>query len=85
MCPSQFEDEWRAEFEMYGDSHAGKFIFSDPMPEEKRQFGFRWLAERERARKAREETNIWYARWTFYAAVAAVVIGILGVAVTLFH
>ncbi len=71
MSHPQHAAEWRAEFERIGESQVGSFINSGPMPEEKRQFGFRWLGEQALARKLREERAFWYARWTFFAAVAA--------------
>jgi hypothetical protein len=52
--------------------------------EPKRQFAFRWLREQERTRRIREEQTYRYVQWTLLAAVAAVIVGIIGVAVTLF-
>jgi hypothetical protein len=83
MADPQHEAEWRAEFERIGESQVGSFINSGPMSEEKRQFGFRWLGEQAHARKLREERNLWYARWTFFAAVAAVIVGLIGIALSI--
>jgi hypothetical protein len=76
------EAKWRAEFEMVGHDaiHREHKMF----PEPKRQFAFRWLREKEKAREDRDEAAQWYLKWTFRAAVAAVVVGIIGVAVTWF-
>jgi hypothetical protein len=54
-------------------------IFFD---ESKRKFAVRWLREKEIAREAREKAAHWYTKWTFFAAVAAVIVGIIGVLVT---
>lgn len=80
MPDTKEQAEWRAEFEKVGYDaiHRGHGMF----PEPKRQFAFRWLREKERAREAREEAAHWYLKWTFAAAVAAVIVGIIGVAVT---
>ena len=83
MPHPQHAAEWRAEFERIGESQVGSFINSGPMPEEKRQFGFRWLGEQALARKLREERAFWYARWTFFAAVAAVIVGLISIALSI--
>jgi hypothetical protein len=56
---------------------------------QKRQVALRWLREkeiardvREEARDARNEAAYSYSKWTFVAAVAAVIVGIIGVLVT---
>ena len=85
MANPQHEAEWRAEFERIGESQVGSFINSGPMSEEKRQFGFRWLGEQAHTRKLREERGLWYAGWTFVAAVAAVIVSLIGVGSTLLH
>ena len=54
-------------------------IYND---ERKREAAFRWLADEARKRRQREEDTYWYARWTFFAAIAAAAIGIIGVIVS---
>ncbi len=73
------EAQWRAEFERVGHDavHREHRMF----PEPKRQLAFRWLREKEIAREAHDEAAQWYAKWTFWAAVAAVIVGIIGVVV----
>jgi hypothetical protein len=85
------EAQWKAELEKIGEtavrqsislnSGVGIGIGGEPM----RQYAFRWLREKEQQRQERELSTNWYVKWTFYAAVAAVVMGILGVIVTLLH
>jgi hypothetical protein len=72
------EAKWRAEFDEAGEievrdnlSHGGIINY-----EPKRQFAFRWLREQVKANKRREHRMYRYARWTFWAAVGAVVLGI---------
>jgi hypothetical protein len=56
-----------------------------PVSEPKRQFGFKWLGEQAEARRVREERTYRYVQWTFFAALAAVFVGVIGVLVTLLH
>ena len=84
------EAEWRAEFERLGEVQvADTFNRGLINIEAKRQFAFRWLGERAQERTDRERQSFWYAKWTFYAAVAAVLVGVIGsiagVLVTLLH
>jgi hypothetical protein len=76
------EAKWRAEFERLGETDVrdGLKMMS---PEPKRQFAFGWLRDREKDRNIRDKRTYEYVRCTFWAAVAAVIVGIIGVAVTL--
>jgi hypothetical protein len=74
-----------AEFEKLGEQQVTHLVHNTPTPEPKRQLGFRWLGEQAAARRLREERTYQYVRWTFWAAVAAVIVGIVGVGVTLRH
>jgi hypothetical protein len=53
--------------------------------EPKRQAAFRWLGVEAEARRLREEQTHHYVRWTFFAAVAAVIVGLIGVGLALLH
>jgi hypothetical protein len=84
---AQDKAEWRAEFERLGellvyDNVKQGAIYND---EAKRQAAIHWLAEQARDRRDREKRSFWYARWTYFAAIAAVIVGVIGVAVTLLH
>ena len=73
------QNEWREEFERLGellvyDNVKQGAIYND---EAKRQVAFRWLAEQAAARRAREEKTFRYARWTFFAAIAATIVGLI--------
>lgn len=79
MTNADQEAQWRAEFERVGRDA----VYREHMtyPEPRRQFAFRWLREKEIAREVRDDAAQWYLKWTFSAAVAAVVVGIAAVAV----
>jgi hypothetical protein len=85
------DDQWNAEFERLGeqqvyDNARQGAIYND---ERKRRAAFQWLANENARRKTLEKQSFWYAKWTFYAAVAAVVVSILfgvaGIVATLLH
>jgi hypothetical protein len=80
MADVEQEAKWRAEFEKFGYDavHRGHQMFDEP----RRQFAFRWLREKEKSREDRAEAAHWYSKWTFVAAVAAVIVGVIGVIVT---
>jgi hypothetical protein len=80
MPDTDQEAQWRTAFETVGhDTVLRGHNFFD---ESKRKFAVRWLREKEIAREAREKAAHWYTKWTFFAAVAAVIVGIIGVLVT---
>jgi hypothetical protein len=83
MADTDEEAQWRAEFERVGNDavHREHMMF----PEPKRQFAFRWLRENEKTRETREEAAQWYLKWTFWAVVVTLFIGIIGVLVTYWH
>ena len=53
--------------------------------EPKRQAAFRWLGDEAEARRLREEQTRHYVQWTLFAAVAAVIVGLIAVGLTLLH
>jgi len=81
MADSDQETRWRASFETVGYDavRRGHNLFEEP----KRQFAFRWLREQEIAREDRNEAAHWYLKWTFRAAVAALIVGIVSVTVAI--
>lgn len=81
MADSDQEARWRASFETVGYDavRRGHNLFEEP----KRQFAFRWLREQEIAREDRNEAAHWYLKWTFRAAVAALIVGIVSVTVAI--
>ena len=80
MPTAEEEAKWRAEFEAAGETEIRdrlKLMQHEP----KRQFAFRWLRGETKVDERREAQMHWYARWTFWAAIAAVLVGIIGVIV----
>jgi hypothetical protein len=49
------------------------------------QAAFRWLGDEAEEGRLREEKTHHYVRWTFFAAIAAVIVGLIGVGLTLLH
>lgn len=87
MPNAEEEAAWRAEFEAAGESEVRDVIYRGPgmYPDPKRLAALRWLREQARGRNLREKQTHRYAWWTLWAAIAAVVVGVVGVAVTWFH
>jgi hypothetical protein len=56
-----------------------------PFPKPKRRFAFGWLHEQDNAKALRERQLYRYAQWAFWAVVGAVLVGIIGVLVTVLH
>jgi hypothetical protein len=87
MPRENIKPEWRAEFERLGEFLVYEnvkqgAIYND---EAKRQAAFAWLSEQATERREREAQTLDYVRWTYYAAIAAVGVGIIGIAVAFLH
>jgi len=52
-------------------------------PEHKRRIAFRRVREHSKARRSRGEELRRYAQWTYWAAIAAIIFGVIAVLVTL--
>jgi hypothetical protein len=87
MPDSEEERAWRADFEANGErlTHDTLYRGAGIYPEPKRQFALRWLREKEAERNAYERSMFRYVRWTLWAAVAAVVVGVIAILVGWFH
>jgi hypothetical protein len=79
------EEGWIAEFEAAGESELRDRLYrgSGMHPEAKFHLAVRWLREQARARRLREEQMRRDVRRTLWAAVAAVLVGIVGVVIAL--
>jgi hypothetical protein len=84
MAEPEVEAAWRAEFKRIGETQVRDALDSIT-DEPKRQAAFRWLGDEAEARRLREEQTHHYVRWTFFAAVAAVIVGLIGVGLALLH
>ncbi len=86
--PSPEEIAWRKEFEEAGES-AVRDSYNNlsgglwASGEVKLRFLRKWLREKELKHEGREENTFWYTRWTFWAAISAIVVGLVGIAVTI--
>jgi hypothetical protein len=58
---------------------------SGTSPEPKLKFVRQWLREKEIAHQKRENDIFCFTKKTFYAAIAAVILGIIGLIATLLH
>jgi hypothetical protein len=81
MVNDEEKAAWRDEFERDGerlvyDMANGKTLGSYPEP--KRQYAFEWLRETDKARRDRENKIYWYVQRNFWAAVLAVLVGVIG-------
>jgi hypothetical protein len=51
----------------------------------KREAAFRWSGDETQARRVQEEQAHHYLRWSFFAAVGAVIAGLIAEGLTLLH
>ncbi len=81
MPDNEEERAWRMEFEAAGERQTHDTIYHGPgiFPDPKRLFALRWLREKEVARGSQDRKMLRYVRWTLWAAVAAVVVGIIAI------
>jgi hypothetical protein len=89
MAVDNQEEAWRAQLERLGETAVRSDLelpggvrigmTSDAM----QQFAFRWVREKETQRARREFAAFSYVKWTFWAAIAAAAIGIIGIATTM--
>ena len=82
MAEPEVEAAWRAEFKRIGETQV-RDALNSITDETKRQAAFRWLGDEAEALRRREEQTHHYVRWTFFAAIAAVIVGLVGVGLTL--
>ena len=84
MAEPEVEAAWRAEFKRIGEEQLREALNSGVgiADEPKRQAAFRWLGDEPEERRLREEKTHHYVRWTFFAAMAAVIVGLIGVGLT---
>jgi hypothetical protein len=85
--PTTEEAEWCREFELPGETEIRDQINLRVITnnEPKRQFAVRWLLAQDKARKVRDQQMYNNVRRTLWAAIAAVIVGLIGVAVTWFR
>lgn len=73
----QIKEQWRKDFEVTGYRHLAEHQawrnYSDP---EKQAAAWEWIRDYESKQEARETAVHWYAKWTFWAALAAAILGL---------
>lgn len=85
MADPEVEAAWRAEFKRVGETQLLDALNSGIADEPMRQAAFRWLGDEAEERRLREEKTHHYVRWTFFAATAALIVGLIGVGLTFLH
>ena len=87
MAEPEVEAAWRAEFKRVGEAQLrdAPTSGSDITDELKRQAASRWLGDKAETQRLREEQTHHYVRWTLFAAIAAVIVGLIGVGLTFLH
>ena len=74
----------RAELNRVAETHALK-SGSEVTYELKRPAAFRWSGDGAETQRLREEQTHHYVRWAFLAALAVVIVGLIGVGLTFLH
>jgi hypothetical protein len=86
MAEPEVEAAWRAESSASARNSSATCSTAVLVADEpKRQATFRWLGDEAEERQLREEKAYHYFRWTFFAAIAAVMVGLIGVGLTVLH
>jgi hypothetical protein len=85
--PTDDEVHWREEFAKTGVTQVRQNLSNGAIynSQPKRIFALQWLRQQERAGELREQEIHSYTRRTYWAAVAAVIVGIIGIVATLLH
>jgi hypothetical protein len=80
MTDAEQEARWRNEFATAGESEIRSRLSQRALmnDEKQRQVAYRWVREQERERERQTAQMLRYVRWTLIAAVAAVLVGIIG-------
>ena len=79
MAEPEVEAAWQAEFKRIHDTEAFDSGLDDPMA------AFRWSGDEAEARRLQEEHTHYYLRWTFFGAVAVMIVGLIGVGLSFLH
>jgi len=79
MAEPEVEAAWGAEFKRIHATEAFHSGSDDP------KVAFRWSGDEAEARRLQEERTHHYVRWTFFGAVAVVIVGLIGVGLSFLH
>jgi hypothetical protein len=83
MAESEVEAAWRAEVERVGKKQPSETL--DSSSTSKKQIPLRWLGDEVEAQRLRQEHVHDYLRWTFLAAIGAVIAILIAEGLTLLH
>ena len=83
MAEPEAEAAWRAELERIGETQPREAQNSDSKL--KRPAAFRWSGDETQTRRLQEEHAHHYVRWTLFAAIGAVIAGLIAEGLTLLH
>ena len=79
MAEPEVEAAWRAEFKRIHETEAPDSVTDDP------KAAFRWSGDEAEARRLQEEHTHHYLRWTFFGAVAVMIVALIGVGLSFLH
>jgi hypothetical protein len=82
MAEPEVEAAWRAEYERI---HATETFDNDNAFLGDPKAALRWSGDEVEAQRLQEEHSHHYVRWTWLGAVAAVIVGLIGVGLTFLH
>jgi hypothetical protein len=80
----ELEAAWRAEVKRIGETLPSDALNAvGGSTDELKQATFGWLGDETQTRRLREEQTHHYVQWTFFAAVAVTIVGVIGLGLTL--
>ena len=79
MAEPEVEAAWGAEFKRIHATEAFDSGSDDP------KAAFRWSGDEAEAQRLQEEHTHHYLRWTFFGAVAVMIVGLIGVGLSFLH
>jgi hypothetical protein len=82
MAEPEVEAAWRAEFER---THARDAFDNDHVSLGDPKAALRWSGDEVEAQRLQEERTHHYVRWTWFGAVAVVIVGLIGVGLSFVH
>jgi hypothetical protein len=82
MAEPEVEAAWRAEFER---THARDAFDNDNVSLGDPKAALRWSGDEVEAQRLQEERTHHYVRWTWFGAVAVVIVGLIGVGLSFVH
>ena len=82
MAEQEVEAAWRAEF---GRIHGTEVSESGKALEDAARVAFHWSGDEAEVRRLQEERTHHYLRWMSVGAFAAVIVGVIGIGLSILH